>query len=212
MRRPSFCLDVRFGLSKLTSQLGIDQIEGVFLLACIFTDALPLSHNSLRLAGKGLTEIGFFLNVPTVKRPCDGTSGLVRGNRRKAVFAFKRLFSQRNLSRFPLQGARRCCVFRKCGEKSEITEHNPIFGIKTAGRGSAKSGSGRLFLIFPRTSGAARRKYAANSGTHEHAALFAQRNRRYRRCGIPVCSVSFEFAAYFRFLPPRQAVSAYILG
>lgn len=22
-------------------------------------------------------------------RPCDGTSGLVRGNRRKAVFAFK---------------------------------------------------------------------------------------------------------------------------
>lgn len=82
MRRPSFCLDVRFGLSKLTSQLGIDQIEGVFLLACNFTDALPLSLNSLRLAGKGLTEIGFFLNVPTVKRPCDGTSGLVRGNRR----------------------------------------------------------------------------------------------------------------------------------
>lgn len=29
MRRPSF-LDVRFGLSKLTSQLGIDQIAGVF--------------------------------------------------------------------------------------------------------------------------------------------------------------------------------------
>lgn len=53
-----------------------------FLLACNFTDALPLSLNSLRLAGKGLTEIGFFLNVPTVKRPCDGTSGLVRGNRR----------------------------------------------------------------------------------------------------------------------------------
>lgn len=95
MRRPSFCLDVRFGLSKLTSQLGIDQIAGVFLLACNFTEALPLSLNSLRLAGKGLTEIGFFLNVPTVKRPCDGTSGLVRGNRRKAVFAFKRLFSQR---------------------------------------------------------------------------------------------------------------------
>lgn len=53
-----------------------------FLLACNFTDALPLGLNSLRLAGKGLTEIGFFLNVPTVKRPCDGTSGLVRGNRR----------------------------------------------------------------------------------------------------------------------------------
>lgn len=61
MRRPSFCLDVRFGLSKLTSQLGKDEIAGVFLLACNFTDALPLSLNSLRLAGKGLTEIGFSL-------------------------------------------------------------------------------------------------------------------------------------------------------
>lgn len=27
-----------------------------------------------------------------MKRPCDGTSGLLRGNRRKAVFAFKGLF------------------------------------------------------------------------------------------------------------------------
>lgn len=178
MRRPSFCLDVRFGLSKLTSQLRKDEMAGVFLLACNFTDALPLSLNSLRLADKGLTEIGFFLNVPTVKRPCDGASGLARGNRRKAVFAFKRLFSQRNLSRFPLQGARCCCVLRKCGEKSETSEHNQIFGNKTAGRGSVKPGSGRSISVFPRTSGTARRKYAANSGTHEHAALFTQRNRR----------------------------------
>lgn len=96
MRRPSFCSDVRFGLSKLTSRLGKDVVAGIFLLTCNFTDALLLSLNSLRLAGKGLTEIGFFLNVPTVMRPCDGTSGLVRGNRRKAVFAFNRLFFQRN--------------------------------------------------------------------------------------------------------------------
>lgn len=33
-------------------------------------------------------------------RPCDGTSGLVRGNRRKAVFAFKRAVSEGNLSVF----------------------------------------------------------------------------------------------------------------
>ena len=178
MRRPSFCLDVRFGLSKLASQLGKDVIAGVFLLACNFTDAWLLGLNSLRLAGKGLTEIGFFLNVPTVKRPCDGTSGLVRGNRRKAVFAFKRLFSQRNLSRFPLQGARCCCVLRKCGEKSETSEHNPIFGNKTAGRVSVKPGSARPISFLPRTSGIAARKYAANSGVPEHTALFAQRNRR----------------------------------
>lgn len=92
MRRPSFCLHVRFGLSKLTSQLGKDVIAGGILLACNFTDALLLSLNSLRFVGKGLTGTGLFLTVPTVMRPCDGTSGLVRGNRRKAVFAFKAVF------------------------------------------------------------------------------------------------------------------------
>ena len=66
MRWPSFCFDVRFGLSKLTSQLGKDEIACVFLLACNFTDALLPSLNSLRFAGKGLTEIGFFLEGATV--------------------------------------------------------------------------------------------------------------------------------------------------
>lgn len=51
MRRPSFCLDVRFGLSKLTSQLGKDEITGVFLPACNFTDAWLLGLNSLRVSG-----------------------------------------------------------------------------------------------------------------------------------------------------------------
>ena len=82
-------------------------------------------------------------------RPCDGTSGLVRGNRRKAVFAFNRLFFQRNSLRFSLRDARRRRVFWKCGEKSEIAEHNPIFGNKTAGRESVKSGSGRSISVFP---------------------------------------------------------------
>lgn len=77
------------------------------------------------------------------------------------------------------------CRFRKCGEKSEIAEHNPIFANKTADRGRVKPGSGPQISVLPRTSESACRKYAANSGTHEHIALFAQRNRRYRRCGIP---------------------------
>ena len=34
-------------------------------------------------------------------------------------------------------------LFRKCGEKSETSERNPIFGNKTAGRGRLKQGSGR---------------------------------------------------------------------
>lgn len=87
-----FCLHVRFGLSKLTSQLEKGEIAGGFLPACNFTDALWLSLNSLRFVGKGLTGTGLFLTVPTVMRPCDGTSGLVHGNRRKAVFAFKGCF------------------------------------------------------------------------------------------------------------------------
>lgn len=39
MRRSSFCLDVRFGLSKITSQLRKSENVGVFLPACNFADA-----------------------------------------------------------------------------------------------------------------------------------------------------------------------------
>lgn len=39
--------------------------------------------------------------------------------------------------------------FRKCGEKSETSEHNSIFGNKTVGCESVKPGSGRSTLIFP---------------------------------------------------------------
>ena len=63
-------------------------------------------------------------------------------------------------------------VFRKCGEKSETAEHNPIFFNKTTGRGSVKPGSGRQFSDFPRTSGIAERKYAANSVTPERTTVF----------------------------------------
>lgn len=85
-------MHVRLGLSKLASQLRKGEIACVFLLACNFTDARLLSLNSLRFVGKGLTGTGLFLTVPTVMRLCDGTSGLVRGNRRKAVFTFKGCF------------------------------------------------------------------------------------------------------------------------
>ena len=171
-------MDVRFGLSKLTSKLGKDVVAGVFLLTCNFTDTRLLGLNPLRFSRLRIDRGWASPYSSSLKRPCDGTSGLVRGNRRKAVFAFKRLLFQRNLSRFPRQGARCCCVLRKCGEKSETSEHNPFFGNKSAGRGSVKPRSGRSISVFPSTSGTARRKYAANSGTHEHTARFARRNRR----------------------------------
>ena len=44
-------------------------------------------------------------------------------------------------------------LFRKCGEKSETSECNPIFGNKTADRGRLKQGSGRQISVFHRTSG-----------------------------------------------------------
>ena len=60
MRRPSFCLDVRFGLSKITSQSIIDEIAGLFLLACNFTDAwLPALIRYVFL-GKGFVAFPVF--------------------------------------------------------------------------------------------------------------------------------------------------------
>lgn len=56
-----FCLYVRFGLSKLTSQLRKDEIACDFLLTRNFTDALLLSLNSRRFPGKGGTGICFSL-------------------------------------------------------------------------------------------------------------------------------------------------------
>ena len=92
MCRPSFCLDVRFGLSKLTSQMGKRRNCGCFLLACNFTDAGLLGLNSLRFSRLRIDRGWAFSYSPSLMRPCDGTSGLVRGNRRKAVFAFKGVF------------------------------------------------------------------------------------------------------------------------
>lgn len=42
-------------------------------------------------------------------------------------------------------------LFRKCGDKSKISEHSPIFSYKTVGLGSLKQGSGRPFSVFHRT-------------------------------------------------------------
>lgn len=52
-----FCLDVRFGLSKLTSQLRIGEIACDYLLVCNFADVLLVSLSSQRVLGRGLTGI-----------------------------------------------------------------------------------------------------------------------------------------------------------
>lgn len=48
-----------------------------------------LQRADLGIRGIGLTDPEFSLKAIIVMRPCDGTSGLVRRKRRKAVFAFK---------------------------------------------------------------------------------------------------------------------------
>lgn len=79
---------------------------------------------------------------------------------------------------FSLWGSGFSQLFRKCGEKSETSEHKQNFGNKTAGRGKLKQEPGLSISVFHRTSGNARRKYTANFGTLEPTAHFMKRNRR----------------------------------
>ena len=75
---------------------------------------------------------GFSLKVIAVMRPCDGMSGLVRKNRRKAVFAFKGLFPKGICHVFSLGQWVFIAVFGSTG-KPETSERNPIFTNRTAG-------------------------------------------------------------------------------
>ncbi len=68
----------------------------------------------------------------SLMRPCDSMSGLVRGNRRKAVFAFKGLFPKGICCVFALGQWVFIAVFGSTG-KSETSERNPIFTNKSAG-------------------------------------------------------------------------------
>ena len=94
---------------QLLKEYGIKTL--VLSLTCNFTDAWSPSLDSQRVSRLRIDWDRVFLKVPTVMRPCDGTSGLVRGNRRKAVFAFKGLFAVGRLARFSLSCARFYRVF-----------------------------------------------------------------------------------------------------
>lgn len=62
------------------------------------------------------------------------------------------IWVETNIRWFSLRDARFKRAFRKCGEKSETSEHKPNFGNKTAGRGRLKQGSGLSISVFHRTS------------------------------------------------------------
>lgn len=104
-------------LHHISARYRKGEIAGAFLLACSFTDAGLLGLNSLRFSRLRIDRGWASPYGSSLMRPCDGMSGLVRGSRRKAVFAFKGLFSGRVfLLRFPSLAARVYHVFRKCGE------------------------------------------------------------------------------------------------
>lgn len=100
-------------------------------------------------------------------RPCDDTFGLVRGNRRKAVFAFKGLFSEGRSSRFRFWQWVFTAYFGSAGKIETCRAHSDFCQQNRRSRES-KTGAWSPDLGLPRTSGIARRKYAANSGTPEH--------------------------------------------
>lgn len=84
-------------------------------------------------------------------RPCDDTFGLVRGNRRKAVFAFKRAVSEGYL---PVCASGQWVFTANFGSagKIETCRAHSDFANKTAGRKSPKLGSGWQVSFFHRTS------------------------------------------------------------
>ena len=80
-------------------------------------------------------------------RPCYDTFGLVRGNRRKAVFAFKGLFTEGHLFVFA-SGSGFLSRISELRGKSKLAEHTPIFANKTAGRKVSNLGFGRQASVF----------------------------------------------------------------
>lgn len=125
-----------------------------------------------KIGGIGLTDLEFFLKVNLVMRPCDGTSGLVHGNRRKAVFAFKGLFTEGTCP-YSLLGSGFLSRISEVRGKSKLAVHTPIFANKIAGRKSLKPGSGRQVSFFYRTSEFTCRKCAVASGIPESVGLLA---------------------------------------
>lgn len=84
-------------------------------------------------------------------RPCDDTFGLVRENRRKAVFAFKGLFTEGHLFVFASGSGFLSRILEMQG-KIETCQAHPDFSNKTAGHKVSNLGFGRQVSVFYRTS------------------------------------------------------------
>ena len=115
--------------------------------------------------GLGLIGAGLLLYSLSLMRPCDGTSGLVRGNRRKAVFAFRGCFPKDIFHVFAL-GQRIYIAYFGSEGKIGNRRAQPDFRQQNRRSRERKTGVGRPISVLPRISGIAARKYAANSGTN----------------------------------------------
>lgn len=118
---------------------------GAYLL--LSADLAALTYVGIAQIGDiGLTDPEFSLKVSLVMRPCDGTSGLVRGNRRKAVFAFKGLFIEGHLSVFA-SGRRVLPRISEVRGKSKLAAHSD-FCQQNRRSQESKTGVWSADLIF----------------------------------------------------------------
>lgn len=81
-------------------------------------------------------------------RPCVGTSGLVRGNRRKAVFAFKWLFSEGHLSRSRFETMGFSSLFSEVRGKIGNLRAHPDFWQQNRRSRKAEAGAWSTYLRF----------------------------------------------------------------
>lgn len=114
-------------------------------------------------------------------RPCDGTSGLVRKNRRKAVFAFKGLFSKGICPVFALGQWVFYRRFRKCRKIRNLRAQPDFYQQKPQGT-NARLRPGRRLSVFHRTSGSVCFRHATSFGTPERNSF--SRTRIAGRCTV----------------------------
>ena len=103
-------------------------------------------------------------------------------------------------------------VFGSAGKKSKTSEHNPIFGNKTAGRGSAKLGVWSADLDFTPHF---RNHYAEVCGKFRNSRAhrpFRAEKLQVKALRHPGVLGMFRICRILPFLPLWQAASTYILG
>lgn len=110
-----------------------------------------------------------FLKVSTVVRPCDGTPRMVRGNRRKAVFAFWGLLSKGYLSCFRLMIVGfLIVVFGSAGKNRNLPSTTRFFATKpqvASAQNRCLVGRSRFYPALPESLHGSMRQISVSTST-----------------------------------------------